>query len=319
MEFIGRLFRNRNFILILAIVLGLVIGEPVAVRTEVLVLPMLALVMTLSATNITTHELSSLKSMPGIVSSSLLLNYVVMGGVTLLMAWWLIDDPDLWTGFVVMAAVPPAVAVVPFTYILGGNTLFSLIGLTGAYLAALVLMPAIMTLFLGVGFFDPFRLLLILGELVLIPIILSRILLFTGLARRINPWRGTIVNWSFFVALFTIVGLNRQAFFSEFDVLLRITIIAIVISFVLGHVIELAIKGLPMKRETSISVILMGSMKNYGLATGVLLTLFGERAAIPASICTVFGVLRLLWLSFYYRNSTIENEASFLLGERRAR
>jgi BASS family bile acid:Na+ symporter len=301
MSFIRRLPKNRNFILLLAITLGLSIGEPVASTTEPLVLPMLALVMTLSAMNITSREFTSLREMPKTILLSLLLNYLIMGGITLLLAHWLINDKDLWTGFVVLAVVPPAVAIVPFTNILGGNTLFSLIGMTGAYLAALIVMPLVMALFLGVGYFDPVNLLLILSELIFVPIILSRILRVTGLAKRINPWRGTIVNWSFFVALFTIVGLNRQAFFGEIDTLVRIAIIGIVISFILGHIIEFAAKAFNVDHETSVSLVLMGSMKNYGLASGILLTLFGERAAIPASICTVFGILRFVWLSFYYR------------------
>jgi len=304
MAFIGRLLRNRNLILVLAIVLGLSIGEPVATRTEPLVLPLLALVMTLSAANITSREFTSLREMPRTILLSLLLNYVVMGGTILLLAWWLIDDKNLWAGFVVLATVPPAVAVVPFSYVLGGNTLFSLIGMTGAYLAALVIMPSVMALFLGTGFFDPLKLVVILGELILVPIVLSRILLFTGLMKRISPWRGTIVNWSFFVILFTIVGMNRQAFFSEFDILLRVAVIAIVISFLLGYIIELVTRALHVDRETSISLVLMGSMKNYGLASGIILTLLGERAAIPASVCTVFGILRLVWLGFHYRKKS---------------
>jgi len=283
--------------------LGLAIGENVAVWTQPLVLPALALVMTFSAANITSRDFTSLKAMPGQILISLLLNYVVMGGITLLMAWWLITDHELWTGFVVVAAVPPAVAVVPFSFMLGGNTLFSLVGMAGAYLAALVLTPAAMVLLLGIDFFDPVDLLLILGQLVLIPVVASRILLFTGLSQRISRWRGAIVNWCFFAVIFTIVGLNRQAFFGEFDVLLRITIIAIVISFGLGYVIELVTRALHLSRENSISLILMGSMKNYGLASGILLTLFSERAAIPASICAVFGILRFVWLGFHYRKA----------------
>jgi len=304
MKLIVRLLRNRNLILVLAIVLGLVIGEPVATKTEPLVLPFLALVMTLSAANVTSREFTSLKEMPRAISLSLLLNYAVMGGITLLLAWWLISDKDLWVGFVVLATVPPAVAVLPFSHMLGGNTLFSLIGLTGAYLAALIIMPAVMAIFLGTGFFDPVKLLTILGELIFIPIVLSRVLLVTGLMKRIAPWRGTIVNWSFFVTLFTIVGLNRQAFFGDFATLIRIGVIAVAVSFVLGYIITLVTRALNVNREMSISLVLMGSLKNYGLASGILLTLFGERAAIPASICTVFGILHLVWLGFRFRKKT---------------
>ncbi|HUT67996.1 MAG TPA: hypothetical protein VMW86_05555, partial [Dehalococcoidales bacterium] len=243
------------------------------------------------------------KNMPRPILTSLLLNYVVLGGLILLMAWWLIDDRELWTGFVVLATIPPAVAVVPFSYALGGNTFFSLMGMAGAYLAALVLMPVAMALFLGVDFFEPVKLLLILGELILIPIVVSRILLATKLDKRIAKWRGTMVNWSFFVALFTIVGLNRQAFFGEFDILLRIIIIAVATSFVLGYIIELVTKALRVDRATSISLTLMGTLKNYGLASGILLTLFGERAAIPASVCTVFGISMLVWLGFHFKKT----------------
>jgi len=278
-----------------------VTGKSVAAWTQPLVLPALALVMTLSATNITSRDFTTIRDMPGTILISLLLNYVVMGGVTLLMAWWLVDDPEIWAGFVIIAAAPPAVAVVPFSYILGGNILFSLVGMTGAYLAALGIMPLAAALFLDVKFFNPIDLLLILGQLVILPIIISRLLLFTGWARRINWWRGIITNWSFFVVLFTIVGLNRQAFFGDFNTLLKITIIAIVISFILGEVIELVAKAWRLNQETSISLILMGSMKNYGLASGIMLALFSERAAIPASICAVFGILRFIWLGFHFK------------------
>ena len=281
--------------------LGLTIGKWGAIWTEPLVLPALAVVMTLSATSVTSNDLASLKTMPRIILISLLLNYVVMGGIILLMARWLISDNELWAGFVVLAAVPPAVAVLPFSYILGGDTVFSLMGMTGAYLVALVLTPAIMTLFLGIGFFDPVRLLLIIGELIVIPIVASRILLVTRLSQRIDRWRGTIVNWSFFAVLFTVIGLNRQAFFEDFGILLRIVIIAVVISFALGYVIEVITKALHVKEVTSISMILMGTLKNYGLASGILLTLFSETAAIPASVCLVFGILHLVWLGFHVR------------------
>ena len=48
--------------------------------------------------------------MLGRILISLLLNYLVLGGIILLMARWLIDDSELWAGFAIIAAVPPAVA-----------------------------------------------------------------------------------------------------------------------------------------------------------------------------------------------------------------
>ena len=84
------MLRNRYFILLLAISLGLSVGKPLATWTAPSVLPFLAIVMTLSATDVTSRELTTLKNIPYSVSLSLLLNYVVLGGITLLLAWWLI-------------------------------------------------------------------------------------------------------------------------------------------------------------------------------------------------------------------------------------
>ena len=249
--------------------------------------------------DITSRELVSLRSLPRPILYSILLNYIVLGGTILLMSWWLIDDEELRTGFVMLAAVPPAPAVLPFTHSLGGDALFSMIGMTGAYIAALVIMPLAMLLFLGIDFFNPWKLLLILGELILIPIAASRILLFTRLDKRIKPFRGTIVNWSFFIITFTIVGLNRQAFFGEFDTLIRTAIVAVVMSFVLGYVLELVAKALKLRHEMTVSIIMMGTLKNYSLAAGILLTLFTERSAIPVSVCLVFGILLYVWLGFH--------------------
>lgn len=301
MKTIINLLRNRNFIFLFAIAVGFAVGEGVAVRTQPVVMPALALVMTLSTATITYRDLASIKTMPRTILSSLLLNYVVMGGIMILLATWLINDSELWAGLVIIAAVPPAVAVVPFSYMLGGNTVLSLTGLIVAYLAALVLTPAIMMLFLDVGFLNPVELLSILGQLIVIPLVVSRILLFTGLTRNINKWRGTVVNWSFFIVVFTIVGLNRQVFFGNFDVLLKITIIAILVSFILGFAIELIAKTLHIDRATNVSLILMGTKKNYGLASVIALTLLSEKAAVPGTICLVFAILHTVWLSFHFK------------------
>ncbi|MFC2032346.1 bile acid:sodium symporter family protein [Chloroflexota bacterium] len=271
--------------------------------TQPMVLPLLALVMTLSATSITSREFTSLKAAPRTILISLLLNYVVLGGIILLLAKWLIDDDQLWTGYIIMAASPPAAGLVPFTYILGGDMLFSLIGMISAYLAALVIMPVTMAFFLGVDSFNPVASLLILGELVVIPIVASRILMVTGLFQRIEKWRGTVVNWSFFIVVLTIIGLNQSAFFREIDILLRIGAIAIATTFVLGYIIELLTRAMHLRRETAISVILIGVMKNGGFAGGILLTLFSERAAIPISITILFMVLWVVWLGFHFKKS----------------
>lgn len=219
----------------------------------------------------------------------------------LLMARWLIDDQEIWVGFVTLAAMPPAIGVMPFSYILGGNMVFSLIGTTGLYLAALGLTPGIMILLLGTDFINPVRLLLILAQLIVIPLGVSRVILFTGLDKSIAKWQDTAVKWCFFITIYIIVGLNHQVFFEQPDLLLRVVIIAITVTFVSGHAIYFIASKLGMDHPTRISWMAMGTKKNAGLASGIVIALIAERAAFPAGVLAIFEVLTLLWWGIYFR------------------
>lgn len=116
--------------------LALTVGQG-AVRIKPGLLPALAVAMTLSTVSITNRDLASIKSTPRPILISLLLNYVIMGAIMLLMARWLINDSEIWAGFVTLAAMPPAISVTPYSYMLGGNTVSSLMGTTGLYLAVI--------------------------------------------------------------------------------------------------------------------------------------------------------------------------------------
>ncbi len=297
---ISKLFRNRNFIFMLSIILGLAIGQG-AVWTKPLMLPALAVSMTLSTISITNRDLISIKNAPRLIPMALLLNYVVLGGVMLLLARWLIVDPDIRLGFMVIAAMPPAISVVPFSYMLGGNTVFALLGTTGLYLAALGLTPAITMLLVGTDFLKPTKLLVMLVQLIVIPLAISRILLFKGLAQNINKWRDTVINWCVFIVTFTMIGLNREIFFGQLDVLLKVVIIAAAVTFGIGHATHYIAGKLHIDHPTNISWVVISTRKNTGLASLVAIAFLSERAAFPAAVCAIFEVLSIIWWGFYFK------------------
>jgi BASS family bile acid:Na+ symporter len=101
------------------------------------------------------------------------------------------------------------VAVIPFTFFLNGDGKLSLFGTIGAYLGALMIMPLVALGFLGSGLVDPSKLILIMIELILAPLIVSRVFVRIGMDARLEPIKGAITNWSFFLLTYTIVGLNR--------------------------------------------------------------------------------------------------------------
>lgn len=297
MKKIVALFRNRNFILILALVLGLFLPEA-SRETQGLTLPALAVVMTLSTLGVSGSAFRSARNLlrPALVGIGL--NYLVLGGAILILNAIFIRDKAVRDGFVLLAAVPPAVAVVPYTFFLDGDNTYSFMGTMGAYLAALVLAPLMGWVFFGSGFVSPLRVLTIMAELIIAPLLFSRVLIRIGLAPRLERVKGTVTNWSFFLLTYTIVGLNREVFIREPLFLVPIASIAVASTFLLGWVIGAVARSLQVNSQIRISMVLLGTLKNYGLAGGLALALFNERTALPATVSTVFMIVYVIWLEF---------------------
>ena len=284
----------------MALAFGLLSGGG-ARWTEKAILPALALVMTLSTMGIP----GSIFLSPGkLVAPALIgigVNYGILGSLLLGASNLFIGEEALRDGFVIMTAVPPAIAVIPFSVILNGNQNFALIATIGCYLGALILTPLIALHFLGAAFGDPGKIATIMIELILLPLLLSRVLLWMRWAERIDHFKGTITNWSFFLVTYTIVGLNRQLFFDRPFALVPPALIALASTFLMGWVIQWVSRLIRVDSKTMISLVLLGTQKNTGLAAGLALTLFGEKTAVPATITTIFMLVYMVWLSFRQR------------------
>jgi len=291
------LLRNRNTIMILALAAGLLWGKG-AQWTEKITLPALAIVMTLSVTGVTGNTFRSFRTLIAPIIIGIVMNYMVLGGVILGLSKLFIHDEALWSGFVILAAVPPAVAVIPFTVFLKGDTEFSLIGTLGAYLGALIITPLMALIFIGASFIDPLKLITIIIELILAPILFSRLLIMTGIARLIEPIKGDITNWSFFLVSYTIVGLNQQVFLTQPLSLFPVAMISVASTFVLGWIIELFGKIAHLDKKKTVSIVLLGTLKNYGLAGGLALSFFDTKTALPSTVSVVFMIIYIIWLEF---------------------
>ncbi len=300
MKKIYRLLRNRDFLLILSILLGLLWGQG-AQWTQKSVIPALAAVMTLSTMGVSGSTFRSPRALLVPALAGLAMNYGVLGGVLFGLNALLIHEEPLRAGFILMMAVPPAIAVIPFSFLLDGDSTFSLIATIGCYLGALIIMPLITLGFLGAGFVDRVKLITIMGELILVPLIFSRILLRSGMSRRIEPVKGAITNWSFFLVTYTIVGLNRTILFTQPLSLLPAAVIALASTFLLGFVIEGIGRLFRVDSKKITSLVLLGTLKNTGLAAGLALTLFNEKTAVPATVTAIFMIVYIIWLSFKRR------------------
>jgi BASS family bile acid:Na+ symporter len=290
------LLRNNSFILALALVAGLAVGQG-AVHTRSAVTPLLAVIMTLSLVGVSSDVFRGGVGLVRPALLALLLNYVVLGGVLILLAFVLLDDPSMRAGFVLIAAVPPAVAVIPFTYRLGGDVDFTLIGSVAGHIAAFVLTPVITVLALGASLVQPLQLLTALLQLIAAPYIVSRLLRrSTAIRGWLDSHRGTLVNWGFFVVVYTIIGLNRGAFLSFSSDLLRVGLISFVSTFGLAYLVYATARATRAAKQAGVSYAVMAAWKNYGLAGAIALVYFGELAALPAAVTTAFAIVNFIVL-----------------------
>ena len=299
-------WRNRDFILVSSVMCGLVVGRG-AKWTQSLVLPALAVVMTLSTMGVRSEMLRSPRELWRPALAGLLLNYLMLGGVLLGLSFLMIREPAMKDGFVLLVAVPPAIAVIPFTDFLRGNTTFSLLATVACYLGALIITPLIALAFLGTSYIEPRSLVMVIVELIALPLLISRILLWTSLAPRLEPIKGATTNWSFFVLTYTIVGLNQELFLQRPLILVPVAVIALISTFLLGAVIERVGRSIRIDRATLTSLVLLGTLKNYGIAGGLALALFSKNTAIPATVSTVFMIVYIIWLGFEKRRTSFES------------
>lgn len=296
-KILGGLARNTSFILSLAFFAGIIFNHA-APFIQPAVTPILAFIMTVSLLEIPSRIFLNIKAltMPSVLS--LFLNYIILSSVIIASASMIIRDHELWTGFILIATAPPAVSVIPYTYLLKGDIDFSLIGSTVAYLAAMIFSPIISVLFLGTSYVSPAKFMAILTILIIFPFIISRFLRRIQLDRFILRFRSYFINWGFFLVAYTIIGLNRNTFLTAPLTLFRLIAVAFISTFVLGYLIGNVSKRLRMSEKERISLMLMGTRKNYGLAAAIALLFFDPRATTSIAVGMSMAILHFIWLNF---------------------
>jgi BASS family bile acid:Na+ symporter len=164
-------------------------------------------------------------------------------------------------------------------------------------------MPLSALLFFGSGIIDPMKLVVIMLELILLPLIASRLLLRIGMASRLDSIKGPVTNWSFFLLTYTIVGLNRDLILNQPLSLSPVVFIALLSTFLLGWGIEKVATLFHVPKKILTSLVLLGTLKNYGLAGGLALALFSKKTSVPATVSAVFMIVYIIWLEFRVRGN----------------
>lgn len=293
---IRRIIGNRNLAFGTAFALGLLLGPAAAEPLAPLTLPALGVLIALTAVDVSARIFRDWRLVLRSTGLALLATYVVNTVVVVALAALLVPEPDLYAGFALVAASPPAVGGLGFCLALRGDVTLSLVGTIGAHVAALVITPAITLLLVRAGLVQPGQLFTLLVQLILIPLLASRLLRYRRILPYVRRWRNPVINWAYAVVVFVAVGVNRDIFFSQLLLVARVSLVAAASTFGLGAVSEWALRRLHVARGPRVSLILFATLKNAGFAASAALALISARASLPGAVTTVFISLYLLWL-----------------------
>jgi len=287
-----KVLESYSAMMLLGLVLGLVTGGLPAYTKEAS-MASLAVLMTLSLSTVGLGDARG-KAHAGHAAWALLINYGFL--TTLILLIGLLFTGEYWWGWVLMAAAPSAVSVVPFTTILGGKTSKALFSTAVNYIVALALMPAITLLLIGSAV-STTSLVVSLLLLIVLPMLASRAM------RRVNigkPLNTSMMNICFAVLIFAVTGANRDAFVGEPMIVLAISAACVLRTFGTGLGTEWLTRRIGMPKEERITYVLFASYKNLGLTATLAIALFEPLVAVPATICIVFEVVWVIFLLRYY-------------------
>ena len=255
----------------------------------------LALGMTFAMTEISFANISARTESRRFVVS-LVASYGALSGLLLIFAF-LSTDPGIHDGWVLMASVPPAIAVVPITSYLRGDTRRTVVSLAILYLIGLLLVPVITLAFTHqtVPLND-----LVLQTILLIglPMLASRPL---RRWRKIADLRTSGVSISFFFLVIAIAGSTRGPLLARPELLLPLGLFSVLRTFGIGVLVVALGRTLRLPRDDQVALTVFASFKNLGLTVVLAFAVFGPISTLPSIVSLVCEILWLASLPLVFR------------------
>ncbi|MFW6019887.1 MAG: bile acid:sodium symporter family protein [Bacteroidales bacterium] len=303
-EKVSKIVNHRDFVLSLAIVSGLIFGKGTEFLSDISIYA-LAVVMIAATSRFTFKSWIPLKNALIPIGISVLLNYVLFGLIVIGVSKLFFPGEEnllLWTGFVLIAAAPPGPSIIPFSTMLKGDINFSVSGVFGLHIVAMVLAPAIVLIFLGKSMINPMEIFMILVKLIVIPLIISRFLRHPKIVPTTNKIRPFVVKWGFFIVITPIVGMSRNVIFDNPNILILTSLVFIISMFALAFVYGKILKANKTNVPRIISSTLMMVIKSSAFSAVVAMTFFDDEVvAMPSAVLSVFVTLFIIFYSMYAR------------------
>ena len=303
-DFLSRfayLISRSNIIFLIALFCGIVLPQA-AIIGAALTLPALTIILTITPLKIPRGFFRR----PGHLFSSAIrgnvMSYLFLGNLIIFTGIFFNLDIHFWIGMVLIAAAPPAIAIIPLSNLFKADAILSIAGLAGAYLGALLIAPLIVLGFVKDIPLNYWGILLLVVELILLPLVVSRIAVEKEWDKIIEPYEGIIIDICFFIVFYTITASNKDILVDWSSDLSSIAIIAFLIIFLVALAIVKAGGFFHTAENKITSLLLLGTMKNYALAGGIGLIIFDRKAALSALIFAAVNFMHQLSKGVFTRS-----------------
>ena len=288
-----RLLANNTVMLASAFVVAMIFGgfpEAMGVTNSDISMLSLGVMMSFSLISLQFRGLD-VRAHRGAMLRAFVLSFIVSSGVTIALAQFF--QGDLRDGWIMVAAVPSAVSVIPFTYMLRGQLEATLVSSAALYFVALLFTPLITLLFLGQAV-SPITVLWYVAGLILLPMIISRFLRPLNIK---DETRHIAINIAFVALIIAVVGTNRNVFLGEPLMLITLLIVAVARTFGVGIVYNAVARRRGVPRERRVPELLFATYKNTGMAAAMSMVLLAPAAALPAAVLMSAEIAWLIYVT----------------------
>ncbi|HPB03005.1 MAG: hypothetical protein AB7V36_01340 [Bacteroidales bacterium] len=306
-----KIFNNRNFILLLSLILGFIMGD-YTVHLATVSVWILALVMVFATTGFSFSDWRPIGKTIRIVGISFLLNFVVFGLLLFGAGLLFFDNELMITGILLLVISPPGPSVIPFTAAMKGNISFAVTGVFGLHLISIIITPIALLLLLGNSTISTQSVLTIITTVIIIPLIISRILRRTPLMSSIEKIRGHVINWGFFLIIMPIIGMSKSMIIAQPTMVLTNSLLFAAVMFGGGLLFNIVSKKIRLDKPTTIAANLIFTTKSSAFAAVASFSLVPPEAGLPLAMHAVFVTLYFIIFDFIINK---KQRKSFIITE----
>ena len=286
---------NIRYWVLLGAVMGLIGGDILGASSGDFLTLMLILLMCFSLTGLRFRK-EDIKANKRTILISTFVSIFISPITTLIIGTFF--DDVYWEGWVLLACVPCAIAVISGALLMGADTKLMTLSVTAIYVVAIAFTPITVSLLTG-GSVDPFTILKYVLLFILVPMIISIPLGKMKIPKSVNT---IVINFCFLAMVFVAFGKCRDTMISDPVIVLLIALACFFRVPFIHLVSEFILRRANVPVEKRIHYILLLAWKNSGMSLALCITLVPDSSAVllPGSISLMFELIYMMFMIWYY-------------------